>query len=308
MYLPLAAIAIAFVVAGHRICERLSNGSRAVGRPSSVPWKGAEMAVVAVVCAALAAGTRHRNDEYLSPVTLWRTVVDRWPHARARRDLADALRATGEREEVVSQLREAIRDRPEVRYALGQVLFDQGRMREAIAELRRAIDETPGDPNAIPARDLIGRAFASQGLREDAAHAFRLVLQASPSDVVAQGGLADALFALGDFERASAAYGEFLKSRPDNASAWQFLGVARFRSGHKQEGATALARAAELSPGDGQVQRNLASMLLDLHDVDGALQHAEAAVRLLPGDPSARTMLAAALAAKKTASIPHSAR
>jgi tetratricopeptide (TPR) repeat protein len=304
MYLPLAAIVSAIVIAGYRLCERLSNGTRVAGRTSRTAWIGGAIAVVAAVCVALAAGTRHRNDDYLSPVTLWRTVVYRWPHARAHRDLADALRKTGDREEVVSQLLEAIRDQPDARYALGQVLFDQGRMREAVTELRQAIDEIPADPNATQAGDLIGRAYASQGQRAEAASAFRQVLQASPSDVVAQGGLADALFAQGDFEGAAAAYVAFLKSRPDNAAAWQYLGVALFRSGQKQQGAKALARAVELNPGDGEVQRNLASMLLDLRDVDGALQHAELAVRLLPGDASAQTMLAAALAAKKTA--PHS--
>ena len=252
MYLPLAAIVIAIVVAGY-LC--LKSRTTAV-------------VAVAVVCVALTAVTLIRNQEYQSPVALWRTVVERWPHARAHRDLADAWRQAGHVEEAVAELREAAREQPDARYALGQVLFDQGRMQDALVELRQAIDESPADPDAAPARDLI---------------------------VAAQGKLANEKFSQGDFTGAAAAYESVLKLRPENASAWQFLGVALIRTGRTAEAVRALQRAVDLNPADGQAQRNLASALLDAHDDGGAVLHATEAVRLNPGDAASHTVRGYAL-------------
>jgi len=252
MYLPLAAIVIAIVLAGYLW---LKNRTTAV-------------AAVAVVCVGLTAVTLIRNQEYQSPIALWRTVVERWPHARAHRDLAAALRQTGHVEEAVAELREAVREQPDARYALGQVLFDQGRMQDALVELRLAIDESPADPNAAPARDLI---------------------------VAAQGKLANERFTQGDFAGAAAAYESVLTLRPDNASAWQFLGVALIRTGQTIEAVRALQRAVDLNPADGQAQRNLASALLDAHDDGGAVPHATEAVRLNPADAASHTVRGYAL-------------
>jgi Flp pilus assembly protein TadD len=294
MYLPLVALVCALVIGGDLLRVRLEE------RTNRGKWRVLSLRVgtgvgMILVAAVLTTGTWRRNHEYRSTVTLWRTVVDRWPHARAHRNLASALKDANRPEEALVQLRDAVHEQPAARYALGQELLNQGQVEAAIEELRQATLELPGDPNVLSARTLMGRAFASRGRYPEAIQEFQAVLQAAPADAVARGGLADALFAQKRFNAASAAYREYLKAKPDNAPAWHYLGVALFRSGDKTGAVSALQQAVTLQPDDGRMQGNLARVLLDLHDVDGAVTHAALAVRLLPDDADARVTFAAAL-------------
>jgi len=53
----------------------------------------------------LSAATIQRNAEYLSGLTLWQTVLDRWPpHARAHRNMAAELKLAGIRDEEIVHL------------------------------------------------------------------------------------------------------------------------------------------------------------------------------------------------------------
>jgi Flp pilus assembly protein TadD len=102
-----------------------------------------------LVCGLLAAGTIRRNTDYKSGLTLWGTVLERRPHARAHRNVAAELKAAGYRDEVISHIRDAVRTQPEARYELGVELFRQGRLSEAIDELQRYIREQPADSELI---------------------------------------------------------------------------------------------------------------------------------------------------------------
>ena len=56
------------------------------------------------IIAALGAVTVRRNAEYTSNLSLWRTVVDRWPHGRARHNLAMALEGRGQVDDVMGRI------------------------------------------------------------------------------------------------------------------------------------------------------------------------------------------------------------
>jgi Flp pilus assembly protein TadD len=257
MYLPLAAIVCAIVMAGSIASSRL--------RQSATP----AIAVAILASIGLTAATWQRNAEYRSPVGLWRTTVDRWPNPQARRNFANALEDVGGRDEAVAQLREAIRDQPEARFALGKVLADQGRTSEALVELERAIAEMPSSPDVPAAGDLIANI---------------------------EGRLANALFAKGEYREAGAHYTASLQARGDNAAAWQMLGLAQFRSGDTDQAVASLGRSVALAPNNESAQRNLAIVLLDRGDVKEAVTHAEQAVRLEPADALAQSVLAHARA------------
>lgn len=278
MYLPLAAVVMLAVLAGHRLWEYLS--SRLAARRESVwhPSAGAApgtpprlwllragaATTLVLVSAALAVGTVRRNMEYQSGLTLWRTDLERWPQSRAHRNFAAELKLAGYRDEVLFHMREAVRDEPAARYGLGLELFDQGKYAEAVEELQRFLRERPRDANVMAARGLLARAYVAQGNPIGAAEQFRQVLKATPTDV----------------------------------DAWNSLGMALHTASQTEEAAQAFKHAVELDPRNALAQRNLAGFLLDQQDFDAALKHAGEAVRLTPRDPVAHTVLGLALVAK----------
>lgn len=265
MYLPLAAVVMLVVLAAHRSSEYLSTRLTAQSPPSPPPLARVSAGMTLVlVSAALAVGTVRRNTEYQSGLTLWRTDLERWPQARAHRNLAAELKLAGYRDEVVFHMREAARDQPEARYGLGLELFDQGKYSEAVEELQRFVRERPQDPHVSDAHGLLARAMAVQGHPTQASEHLRLVLKARPNDVEAWGGLGFALQAADQMEQAAAAFNHAVMLNPHNAVA----------------------------------QRNLAAILLDQQDFTGAVTHAEEAVRLTPRDAAARTLHGLALIAQ----------
>lgn len=262
MYLPLAAVVMLVVLAGHQLWEYLS--SRVARQSESLRLRllqATAATTLVLLSAALAVGTVRRNAEYQSGLTLWRTDLERWPQSRAHRNFAAELKLAGYRDEVLFHMREAVRDEPEARYGLGLELFDQGKYTEAVEELQRFLRERPRDANVMAARGLLARAYVEQGNPLGAAEQFRQVLQATPTDV----------------------------------DAWNSLGMALHTASQTEEAAQAFKRAVELDPRNALAQRNLAGFLLDQQDFDGALNHASEAVRLTPRDPVAHTLLGLAL-------------
>ena len=303
MYLPLAAVVFAAVIAGYLCWQRVFGGDQSSTPSWRVPVASAgRIAVVALVCGALAAGSVRRNAEYQSELTLWRGVLDRWPGPRAHRNVAAALKTiNGSPEEILFHMREAVRDDPQARYGLGRELFDEGKLGEAVEELQRAVRERPLDSDALAARVLIARGLISQGKPADAAEQLRLILKATPGDVSAVEALAGALLAQGNFDEASVFYLELLKTKPADAGIWSNLGLALVKGGHADQAVRAFGRAVQLDPRDGKAQGNLASLLLDQRDFAGAATHAEAAVGLMPRDADAHVLLGLALVGQRKA-------
>lgn len=290
MYLPLAALVVLMVVGGWSALDRVA--ARSGKRPRLVAM------VAAAVVVALAIGTSYRNAEYASPLALWRTVVERRPHGRARAALASELIAAGSHDEAMIHLREAVRDYPAARFELGTELYGEGKLDEAIAELRQFTAQ-PRFANVIPAEELIGRVLVAQGKLPEAAAQFQRVVELNPSNAAMHGLLADVLFAQHRFEEAISHYRVLLASQPAVTTALSNLGVALASLGRLDEAIGSFERAASLDPQSGTAQRNLAQAYLEKSDVRQAERHAREAVRLSPRDPVAHNLLADALASRR---------
>ncbi len=294
MYLPLAALAVLVALAGWRALDRLGAW---LGKPSRrIALVGATVAASAV--AALATRTAYRNAEYASPLALWRTVVERRPHGRARSALASELIAAGSHDEAMNHLREAVRDYPAARFELGTELYGEGKLDEAIAELRRFTSQ-PRFANVLPAEELIGRILVAQGKLPEAATQFQRVVGLDPSNPAMHGFLADVLFAQRRFEEAIAQYRVLLAARPGTAPALSNMGVALANLGRLDEAIGAFQRAASLDPQSGSAERNLAQAYLEQGNAHQAELHAREAVRLSPRDPAAHNLLADSLASQQ---------
>ena len=135
MYLPLAAIVALLVVLFVAFAGRISLSSRARTRFGA--------AILAIVAAALAAGTVVRNREYALALTLAQTALDRWPTGVAHYLVGTELVAAGRQAEGVAHLRQAVDDDPRARYALGVELYRDGSLTDAVANLQEFIRRSP---------------------------------------------------------------------------------------------------------------------------------------------------------------------
>ena len=189
MYLPLAALAVLAALAGWSALDRL--GARS-GKPSRrIALVGATLA--AGVVAVLATRTVYRNAEYASPLALWRSVVERRPHGRARSALASELIAAGSHDEAIGSFQRVASLDPQSGSAqrnLAQAYLQQGNAHQAELHAREAVRLSPRDPAA---HNLLADALASQQQLDEAIDQFRQTLQISPADARAREGLARAL-------------------------------------------------------------------------------------------------------------------
>ncbi len=223
MYLPaMAAIVLVVAAASKRLAQR----------------PRLSVAALAIVAVALGAATIARNREFQSPLTLWETNVARWPHGRARVNLAAALQAAGRRDEMLEQLQAAVSDYPEARYDLGAQLATRGDVERGLRELETFAREFPSHPNARPARTLMASArtrlaatstdeaiaAAAAGRLTEAIPKFRRAVELLPDNANVHRNLANALLDAHDYDAAAGEARAALALSPDDAAAREILG------------------------------------------------------------------------------------
>lgn len=218
---------------------------------------------------------------YTDSATLYRNTIERNPAAWFPRNNLAALLLQGDPSpaqvtEAAEQLEEAIRLKPdyaEARYNLGTALERQGRTEDAEAEYRRVLELDPGQPRAIARMTAIAHDRASAMLERG--------LQ-----------LEDA----GRLREAEAAYRSGLRFDPRRAGLHRALGRVLQKSDRPREAAAAYLEVLALDPSSFETHNDLGVLYAQAEDFSSAARHFEAAVRLRPEDPGARSNLARARA------------
>jgi Flp pilus assembly protein TadD len=217
MYLPLMAVVALVVVVVRRFVGSRVRGFGASG------VRGFALAV-AIVAVLLSIATYQRNAEYQSGLTLWQTVLDRWPpHARARRNLAAELKLANRPDEEIQQLRAAVNDLPEIRNVLGLELLSLGRNAEAADQLRIYVQDNPRDADAWA---NLGNALSALDRHSEALPAYERAVAADPKNGLAQRNLAVEYLQQNDFANAVAHAREAVRLTPNDAAAHNLLGLA----------------------------------------------------------------------------------
>jgi tetratricopeptide (TPR) repeat protein len=220
MYLPLMAVVSFAVVAVRGFAARGFAGSPVRGFAGS-KVRGFAVAAVALL---LSIATYQRNAEYLSGLTLWQSVLDRWPaHARAHRNLAAELKLANRPDEEIAHLRAAVRDLPEIRNVLGLELLALGRNGEAADELQRYVRDNPRDGDAWA---NLGNALSTLGRHDEALRAFQRAVAINPDNGLSQRNLALQYFQQNDFDHAVVHAREAVRLTPNEAAAHNLLGLA----------------------------------------------------------------------------------
>ena len=223
-------------------------------------------------------------------------------HSGGLVSLGQALESAGEPGEAEAALREAVAhapSMPSVHEALGLLLYKRGRLEEASSVLERALKLDPASAASRSALAEVslaaGRERAKEGDTSRALELFRTSFESQPSAAAAN-DVGVLLGMVGNMDDAEQWHRRALELEPDDARAWNYLGVIeerrRQRSQAKGFYKKALASDPDLVPG----LLNLASVLLNEGDVTGAEKHYRKASELDPSSYEAHNSLGIALA------------
>ena len=286
MYLALAPVLVALVLAGH-----------ALGRRLRLP--GAVLAgLVLAAAAGLGAMTIARNATYRSEVILWGDTVAKAPgNPYTQNNLGIALVGAGRFTEAMDHFHRALELKPDYAEAednLGLALADAGRPSEAIAHYAAAI-RLKGD--YAEAHMNLGVALAASGRLPEAQAHFERALALQPGNLEARNDLAVALARQGNLPGAIEQYEEALKGNPRNPQTQYNLANAFAGAGRWREAAERYQAALQILPGYAEAAANLGVALASDGRLEDAVVQYRRALALTPNDPDIHYNLALALQA-----------
>ena len=290
MYLPLiGVISLLLLAAAMAIRTAVTRGTT---RRAAV-LAGGGAAVI-----ALAAATRARNVDYASGVTLWQTVLDRRPTARAHEHLSMFLQDAGRVDEAISHLRAAAPESPQAQHALAAALLERGHLTESIDQFRAFVQRNPTDRNIVLARREYATALRRSGDLPAAIEQLRLAVSAAPRDVRSYVELADALKAAGNVDGAIGVYEDAERLDPHNVVVLSNLGVLLASKGAVADAIPRLRAALDLDPRLTAPRQQLVQLLLVAGDFAKAEEDARALIVAGPSSAEAHNLLGVALASQ----------
>jgi tetratricopeptide (TPR) repeat protein len=182
MYLPLAALAAAFVIAVAEGARWIAEAFPAEVSPSAA--RGAVFAAFAAAALALGIRTHVRNCDYYSDVAIWRSAVARFPHApRANNNLGNALANEEKNAESIPYFEIAAKydsSFADPQFNLGVVNSNLNRHKEAVEHFNSALQINANYPRA---HLCLGDIYYKLGRHADAIAEYELELKRLPAPI-----------------------------------------------------------------------------------------------------------------------------
>jgi eukaryotic-like serine/threonine-protein kinase len=164
----------------------------------------------------------------------------------------------------------------------------EGRLDEALEDLRTAVQSSPTWRNLLSLADLESRT----GHVEEARGHLNQILGSSPDNVFALDILAMIELLFGDLHQAEQRYQDLIDRSPKPQRAhYTNLGVTRILLGRYQEAITALHKALEIDPDSSDVNLNLAQAELALGRTRDAEVHLRKALSEIERNPASASSL-----------------
>ncbi len=212
-------------------------------------------------------------------------------------NLGNALLGNGRVDEAIAEYRKAIELDPKFaafgHNNIGNALRDKGRLGEAIAEWKKALEL---DPKLAYPHYNLGLALKDKGRLDEAIAEWKKAIQLDPKLSPAHNNIGVALTDMGRFDEAIAECKMAIQLDPKCANAYNNLGVALKNKGRVDEAITEWKKTLHLDPKHAYAHRNLGEALLR----QGRFAEAEAAyreaIRLNPNSASFHDQLAWLLA------------
>jgi Flp pilus assembly protein TadD len=164
-------------------------------------------------------------------------------------------------------------------------------------QLRVLREKVAAEPDNIPVRLELARAYRERGYHEVALEISRLAVARFPQSGEAQLALVSDLRDLNRRAEAIAGLESFLQAHPESpAQYYSWLGILRDESGLWPLGEPAHRKALELTPATDYLHNNLGYNLLMQQKNEEAAREFKEALKLNPGSLMARNNLGLALA------------
>lgn len=263
--------------------------------------------VSVILLIALAIQTHQQSYTYQSLEHLWRDTLSKNPESFiARVGLADSLYKNGNIEEAVTQLREAVRIKPDDNYesylSLAQLLKDTGRWDEAVTQFRLAIKQNPSCSSAYFGIAQIADARGEfQEAEPNYEMALKLALAKSQSirnhfvDTNQLDEIYTAFAQLqarqGKLDIAEQQLLQAVRYNPRNSRAQYSLGIIYVAQGQYPQAIDALTKSVAIAPDSAGTHMQLARCYAALGKREQAAKHVEEALRIDPRRQDALQLL-----------------
>lgn len=187
--------------------------------------------------------------------------------------------------------REVIQDDPsnvEAHTFLGLVLYDQGKLDEAIENYRTAIKL---DPKSAAAYSNLGNALQNQGKLDEAVENYQKAIELDPNNSTIYYNLGLALHDQKKLDEAIESYQQAIQLAPNDAKTYYNLGLALYDQEKLDEAIENYQKAIELDLKDANLHINLGIALYEIEKPEEAATEYQKAIELDPNSEIAKSNL-----------------
>ncbi|MGA2172868.1 MAG: tetratricopeptide repeat protein [Sedimentisphaerales bacterium] len=177
---------------------------------------------------------------------------------------------------------------PEIHNNFGNALEKMGKVDEAIAHYKFALEL---DPCFSTSRYNLGRALAEQGKYEEAIEQYKIYLGSGVDVAQLREEMGTILARKGKTEDAIGQFQKALAEKPDSVAAMSFLGYALAQGGKTNEAVEYYRMALRIDPNDVITHGRLALALASVGKIDEAIEHCRIVLKALPNDVEMHTNL-----------------
>src|SRR6476620_5931423 len=232
-----------------------------------------------LVVAILGTLTWRQAATYADIETLWRTTLAKDPECwMAHTNLGLVLFEKGKIDDAIAHYRSALQMQPDwwdAEYNLGTALSAKGQVDEAILHGQKAVAMRPTDPDA---QLSLANLLLQKGRIDEAIAHYQKALILHPDDFLARYGLGHALLETGEPYTVSQVCRSPLLLRPSDVDCRTTLAIALEEKGNPAEAIQHYQKALELAPGSIPTLTNLAWLLATSQDA--SLRNGPRAVEL----------------------------
>ena len=178
----------------------------------------------------------------------------------------------------------------------GAAAHRTGRLEDAVAAYRAALELKPNDPEAT---SLLGLAICQSGRASDGLPLLRKAASRAPDQAGLVFNLAEGLALSGDSQGALENFKKVIELRPNSAAAWSRCGELEHQRGNAAAATLAWAEALEIDPSAVRPVLMLAEMAMRHGNTDKAISLLEVGLSLHPTHEELLDMLCEVLGARR---------